>query len=64
MPKHAQPDFVSEWKRIQKIAPPKCCHTCNYYSEEGLCNLHDAEPPEEYAATLGECPDWVDEIPF
>lgn len=60
MPRHIEPDHVKIWRN----GPPACCHTCEKYSEEGICQVHDAEPPEEFAATDGACKDWLMDLPF
>lgn len=60
MVRHQEPDIVKAWK----AGPPKCCHTCEHYAVDGLCWFHHQEPPEEFAATVGACDDWVQQVPF
>lgn len=59
--RHKEPEHVTAWRDNQ---PPKCCHTCEHYSEDGLCTLFNMEPPEEFAATHGQCGDFSFDIPF
>jgi len=59
MPKHAKPEWVKYWE----LGQPICCHTCHHYSEDGKCQKHQQEPPEEFAARHLACPDWMDGWP-
>jgi hypothetical protein len=61
--RHPEPDFVTAWLRGEV---PKCCHTCLYYSEIGVCTLYDTEPPEQFARTIKACDQWesFDGVPF
>lgn len=60
MPRHKQPDILISWRD----GPPKMCHTCEYYDEDGVCQEHQQEPPEEFAASPDACQDWLEAIPF
>lgn len=60
MPRHPEPQFVKDWRD----GPPRCCHTCEHYRSDGRCQRYDMEPPEEFAATPGQCRDWSFEVPF
>jgi hypothetical protein len=62
--RHPEPPIVALWRQNPGI--PKCCHTCIYYTEDGLCSEFGAEPPEDHAATLNACESWASEdcIPF
>jgi len=58
--RHKEPYVVMEWRK----GPPACCHTCEHYAVDGKCVFHWAEPPEAFAATVGACVDWKQEVPF
>lgn len=64
MPRHKTPDNIVLYNKWLNNGPPKCCHTCDWYNDRGLCEMHGSEPPEEFAASDGACKDWVREIPF
>jgi len=59
-----KPEFLIQYEEWLKAGPPKCCHNCDSYSEQGHCLHFDMRPPEEFAATQDACPDWTFEIPF
>jgi len=40
-----EPSFVIAWREFDKKGPPKCCHTCEWYSKNGKCEKHGMEPP-------------------
>lgn len=62
--KHETPQFIKDYWEWMQAGPPKCCHTCHFYALDGLCDKFNMEPPEEFAATPGECDSWKQEIPF
>ena len=62
--RHAEPDLVTDYKRWISAGPPRCCHTCEHYGVDGLCREFFMHPPEDFAATVGECDRWDGEIPF
>lgn len=71
MTKPNEPEIVSQWREeCRKFSlmvspePPKCCHTCDHYTDEGLCTFYSMTPPEDFAATPDQCPEWMEEIPF
>ncbi len=64
MSRHAEPDFVTDYKRWLAAGPPRCCHTCEHYGNDGLCTEFFMTPPAEFADTVGECPSWIQEVPF
>jgi hypothetical protein len=55
-----EPEFVKVWRE----GPPKCCHTCEYFNEEGHCTGFDLKPPDDFAATKDACEMWLYEVPF
>jgi hypothetical protein len=59
-----EPDMVKQYREWQNFGPPPCCHTCLYYSKEGVCEWHNMTPPAEFTQQIGQCPDWEMEIPF
>ena len=64
MSRHAEPDFVTDYKRWLAAGPPRCCHTCEHYGVDGLCVEFFMKPPPEFAEAVGECPQWMQEVPF
>lgn len=47
-----------------RAGPPKCCHTCDHFNQSGHCLAFDMTPPEDFAATVDGCEQWVEMIPF
>ena len=62
--RHSEPEVVLQWRRRFDEGPPKCCHTCDHYSREGECSKYDMQPPADFAASVGACPEWVEAVPF
>ena len=66
--RHPQPNIVSEYydkvNAMRDIKEPKCCHTCDSYTEEGICREYLIEPPEDFAQQLNQCEEWIPIIPF
>ena len=60
MPRYKEPPGI--WVTPWGIAP--CCHTCLHYGDDGKCMKWQTEPPEEFAATPGQCDDYGLLIPF
>lgn len=58
----SEPQAVREWRELCQ-RPPKCCHTCDHYSCTGNCTKFKRIPPDEFAAKLGACDQWEQEIP-
>ena len=59
-----EPEYIVQWREWMRAGPPKCCHTCEHYSKEGYCYQYKMTPPPEFADSVGECKDWIQEIPF
>lgn len=60
--KHDMPDHIKEFYRYKE--PPKCCHTCDFYMDDGNCQIYNMTPPEEFAAQEGQCDKWQEVITF
>ena len=60
--RHEKPSIVVAWER--GVLAPKCCHTCENYDEQGVCQVYIEEPPAEFAATQDQCDQWKMMIPF
>jgi len=45
--RHAEPEVVRKYKEIVNNPPPRCCHTCAFYTDNGLCDKFGMEPPED-----------------
>jgi hypothetical protein len=63
MPRHAEPLFFIQWRDIA-TRTPRICHTCDFYSIQGICTQFDMEPPEEFAAKEMACDSWELESGF
>jgi hypothetical protein len=59
-----EPEFLVQWRAWYEAGPPKCCHTCDHYSQSGECLAFDMRPPDDFAASVDECKDWIQEMPF
>lgn len=64
MKRPPEPESVRLWREWTANGPPRCCHTCHHYDNEGFCERFEQRPPEGFAATHDACPSWVMEIPF
>jgi hypothetical protein len=53
-----------DYREWIKAGPPKCCHTCEMYGNDGLCTEFFMTPPAEFAAEVDACPKWECEVPF
>jgi hypothetical protein len=66
--RHEQPKIVSDYyakiSALRAIKEPKCCHTCENYSENGICQEFSEEPPADFAAQPNQCDKWMCIIPF
>lgn len=60
MPRHQEPEFVTVWRK----GPPHCCHTCDFYGDDGVCLKFKSEPPEDFASTPDACASWLFAVPF
>ncbi len=60
------PQFLIDYylKSLRGL-PPKCCHSCDHYDNNGKCTEFDAVPTDEFLVTQGCCIDWVEVVvPF
>ncbi|HEY7823814.1 MAG TPA: hypothetical protein VIG24_13310 [Acidimicrobiia bacterium] len=62
--RYGEPEDVKHWRAEKHRQPPACCHTCEHYDQHGTCTKFDQDPPEDFAAMIGACPEWEEEIPF
>ncbi len=62
--RHPEPEMVTTYKQWLASGPPKCCHTCEHYGNDGQCVEFFMKPPAEFASELGACPKWEVECPF
>jgi hypothetical protein len=59
---------IREWRSVVNN-PPRCCVNCDHYTDaywstDEICKRYNANPPQEYAESENECPEWVQMIPF
>ncbi len=59
-----EPEFVIQWREWDRAGPPKCCHTCEFYSVDGLCIEFFMRPPEDFAERIDSCSQWMREVAF
>lgn len=62
MTRAIEPAFVTAWR--SPAPAPQCCHTCWHYDKKGMCEVFFMSPPAEFAATVGECDKWEQDVPF
>lgn len=62
--RHPTPEIVQVYQQRKKEGPPRCCHTCDFYTQDGRCMRYDMEPPQDFAATVDACDEYQEEIPF
>lgn len=62
--KHPTPPAIKQYYEHFGRRPPECCHTCDFYQDDGVCSVFNMTPPEDFARSEGECPEWVELIPF
>lgn len=61
--RHPEPEAMRQYRELVKNRP-RCCHTCEYYNDDGLCTLFAMVPPEDFAGSPDACENWQDDIPF
>jgi len=59
-----EPEFVAAWREWIKNGPPRCCHTCEFYSPKGECGAFHMVPPPEFAEKTDACEKWTQELPW
>jgi hypothetical protein len=64
MTRQPEPAIVTHYRETLRAEPPRVCHTCDHYSEQGLCEKFDQVPPVEFANEPDGCEAWEWEIPF
>ena len=66
--RHPQPKLVKDYyakvNALLDMKEPKCCHTCDSYDEEGICQEYLIAPPEDFAQQINQCEKWIPIIPF
>jgi hypothetical protein len=62
--RHTEPASVMHYRATLKAEVPQLCHTCDWYTKDGICSEFNATPPEAFASQPGECSFWVEEVPF
>lgn len=62
--RHTKPVLLIQYEERMKERPPQLCHNCAFYLNNGQCEIHKSEPPEDFAATAGACDEWELECPF
>lgn len=62
--RHQEPEIVTAYRARLKGDPPKVCHMCDHYQQNGLCREFAATVPEAFAATPDVCHLWEEELPF
>lgn len=58
------PQYLIDYREREKAGPQKCCHTCESYSKNGICERFGMRTPDEFAAQVDACPSWMMELPF
>lgn len=60
----SEPEFLRQWREWDAMGPPKCCHTCIAYAQDGRCDKFGMVPPEEFVGTPDACEQWELGVPF
>jgi hypothetical protein len=65
--RHPKPDILIKYE-TQRVhlreSYPRICHTCDFYTDNGVCERYGSEPPQDFAQTQNQCQEWKDIIPF
>lgn len=64
MTRPPEPEIVTAYRATTKVEPPKVCHTCDHYQQNGLCREFGETVPEAFAAAPDVCQLWEEELPF
>lgn len=59
-----EPEYLVQWREWAAMGPPKCCHTCDYYTPAGECQEHNMHPPDEFAGQADQCAQWENALAF
>lgn len=59
-----EPQFLTDYYEWLKAGPPKCCHTCAFFANNGRCIEFDVYPDEHDAQQVDVCPAWKQDVPF
>lgn len=59
-----EPDFVRRWREFARLGPPRCCYTCDYFDQSGVCEMYNETPPEEFTRAVDRCEHWIQEFDF
>lgn len=59
-----KPPKLIEYEKLVNQGPPRYCHNCDDYNQDGYCVTFGEAPPAEFASSEGACKNWVLEIPF
>lgn len=62
--KSKEPEVLRKYREIVANGPPRVCHTCDHYLDDGSCRHYDATPPDDFAGTPNACPAWLMAPPF
>jgi hypothetical protein len=64
MSKLPRPQFITDYYKLIINGPPKCCHSCDNYNDDGICTVYNVVPPENVLEILDICKEWREELPF
>jgi len=60
-------EAVIEAKRRNEPKPgrlPRCCATCDYLTDEGVCEEYSEAPPLDFIEKENDCEHYAELIPF
>lgn len=57
---------IALWQAACIVAEnvPRCCLTCEWFNDQGVCELFNEKPPKEFTETLDACGKWARKAPF
>jgi hypothetical protein len=58
------PKALTDWKIAVSQTPPRCCHNCYNYTDQGFCKVFQQEPPAEFTQEVDQCQSWEYDVPF
>lgn len=64
MSRQKEPEVVTKWRALVKAGPPKCCYTCDNYTDHSFCTRFEEKVPEDFSESIDQCSEWVWELPF
>lgn len=62
--KHEPTGIAKSYFDFINNGAPKCCHTCQHYNKNGVCETWNNSPPPEFTNQINACEHWFMDTPF